>query len=101
MSVTLINLIFHTLTFSVFILCRYFGEGTCRFGDKCSQAHSDKELVEWKERFEYKRERMQRAKESDLQGNSYAEQLLERWMGAENPEHVVCIVIIMPKCCAT
>ena len=73
--------------------CRYFGEGTCRFGDKCSQAHSDAELEEWKERFEYKKRRMQKAKENDLQSNTYAEQLLKDWMNAENPESVVRIKI--------
>lgn len=68
---------------------RYFGRGTCRFGDNCSQAHSDEELLEWKERFEYKKQRMQRAKEDNLQSDTYAEQLLQKWMSADNPETVV------------
>ena len=72
-----------------FILSRYFGEGTCRFGERCSQAHSEAELNEWRERFEFRRQRLQHAKDNDLHSNTYAEQLLERWMNAENPESIV------------
>ncbi|XP_064632641.1 probable helicase with zinc finger domain isoform X2 [Lineus longissimus] len=68
---------------------RYFGDGTCRFGSKCSQAHSDDELTEWKERFEYKRQQLQKAKESELHGNGFADTLMEKWMNAEAPESVM------------
>ena len=70
---------------------RYFGEGTCRFGSRCSQAHSEEELDEWKERFEQKKERLTLAKEGDAQSNNYAEQLMKTWMNADNPESVVSI----------
>ena len=72
-----------------FFLGRYFGESTCRFGERCSQAHSDSELMEWKARFNYKKDRLQQAKDNDLQSNSYADKLLKRWVNAESRESVV------------
>jgi len=60
----------------------------CPYGERCTEAHSEAELEEWKEYFEDWRARLQSetAKEQDCQ---FAEQLLEKWMNAENPETVV------------
>ena len=63
--------------------------GSCRFGTRCTQAHSHDELEEWKERFEYKKQRVQKARENDLHANSYAEQLMEKFLSTEQPETVV------------
>jgi len=61
---------------------------SCPYGERCTQAHSEAELEEWKEYFEDWRARLQKetANEEDCQ---FAEQLLEKWMNAENPEAVV------------
>ena len=61
---------------------------SCPYGERCTQAHSEVELEEWKEYFEVWRTRLQSepANEDDCQ---LAEQLLEKWMNAENPETVV------------
>ena len=76
----------------VFCLDRFYRDGLCRFGDQCTQAHSDEELEEWRKRFEYRRQRLVKAKDSEmLQGSSFAEQLLERWMSAQNPELIVSL----------
>ena len=66
-------------------------------GSKCVQAHSDAELHEWRARFEYRQERLQRAKESNLQCNTWAEQLLQEWISADNPDTVVSTCIIAQK----
>lgn len=64
---------------------RYFGDGTCRFGERCSQAHSDDELKEWKDRFEQRRQEHAKNMTECL----YSEQLMERLANAENPESIV------------
>jgi len=56
----------------------------CPYGERCSQAHSEKELVEWKEYFE--QWKAEAGKQDDCQ---LAEQLMEKWMSAEHPETVV------------
>lgn len=71
-------------------LCEAHAEtGTCRYGAQCADAHGPDELAEWRERFEYRRMRLQRAQETELYGKSYTEQLLERWLGAPSPERVM------------
>ena len=69
--------------------CRYLGEGTCRFGENCSQAHSEEELTEWKERFERHKKQVQREKQDGAHGNAYAENLLQHWISAEKKDAVV------------
>lgn len=64
-----------------FSLCEAFSEGeesSCKYGAQCVEAHGMEELTEWKERFEYRRMKLQRASENKLYGKSYTEQLLER-----------------------
>lgn len=65
-------------------MCETFSEGegtenTCKYGAQCVEAHGVEELTEWKERFEYRRMKLQRASENKLYGKSYTEQLLERY----------------------
>lgn len=52
----------------------------CHYGNQCVEAHGLEELHEWKERFEYRKMRIQRAYEKELYGKSYTEQLLEKWV---------------------
>lgn len=47
------------------------------------------ELNEWKERFEYRKKKLQRARDKELYGKSYTEQLLERWVQAPSPDKVM------------
>ena len=50
----------------------------CRMGEQCIGAHSAEELAEWRERFDYRAMKLQRAKENQLHGASYADQLLDK-----------------------
>lgn len=74
----------------VYSACESWTEtGVCRYGAQCVEAHGPEELAEWKERFEYRRMKLQRACEKELYGKSYTEQLLERWVQAPSPERVM------------
>jgi Zinc finger C-x8-C-x5-C-x3-H type (and similar). len=68
------------LTSDAYSLCESWadGGGSCRYGAQCIEAHGSEELAEWRERFEYRRMKLQRACEKELYGKSYTEQLLER-----------------------
>ncbi|XP_046366711.2 probable helicase with zinc finger domain isoform X1 [Haliotis rufescens] len=73
-----------------YVLCLRFSEiGRCPFGDKCTQAHSEDELNEWKERFKFRKQQLQKARDSQLHGNTYTEQLMERLTNAESPKAVL------------
>ena len=49
-----------------------------RFGKQCIEAHATEELEEWKDRYSYRSMKLERAKEKQLHGASYADQLLEK-----------------------
>lgn len=60
--------------------------GQCRLGDQCCEAHGDDELEEWKERLDYRRDRVTRAQEKHLEGyQEYASNLLWRYSEAKDP----------------
>lgn len=62
-------------------LCESYADNSvCHYGNQCVEAHGVEELQEWKERFEYRKMRLQRACEKELYGKSYTEQLLEKWV---------------------
>lgn len=64
-----------------YTLCETFMENsTCHYGNQCVEAHGEEELHEWKDRFEYRKMRLQRACEKELFGKSFTEQLLEKWV---------------------
>ena len=68
--------------------CRVLLGASCPYSERCTQAHSEAELDEWKEYFKQWRARQQ--SETDTQDDcKFAEQLLEKWMNAESPESVV------------
>ncbi|XP_058833823.1 probable helicase with zinc finger domain [Topomyia yanbarensis] len=71
-------------------LCEnYLDNQTCHYGNQCVEAHGIDELNEWKERFEYRKKKLQRARDKELYGKSYTEQLLERWVQAPSPDKVM------------
>lgn len=60
--------------------------GQCRLGDQCCEAHGEDELEEWKERLDYRHDRVTRAQEKHLEGyQEYASQLLRRYSEARDP----------------
>ena len=61
----------------------------CSFGENCSQAHSEAELCEWRERFEERKKELIRQKEEAQDGSSYIEKLLEKLMKAPDQDSVV------------
>lgn len=61
----------------------------CRYGAQCVEAHGSDELIEWKERFEYRKLKMQKACEKELYGKSYTEQLLDKWIQATTPDKIM------------
>ncbi|KAJ8919966.1 hypothetical protein NQ315_006495 [Exocentrus adspersus] len=74
---------FHTDTYT---LCENWTDsGNCRLGLTCVGAHGERELAEWKERFRYREMKMHRAKEKELFGKSYTEELLDKWSQSPNP----------------
>lgn len=78
--------------FSIFVLInlrRYAESGKCRLGQQCCDAHGEEELYEWKERFDYRQTKLQRAKECSLQGRNYTEELLEKWLTSTNPNLIM------------
>lgn len=73
-----------------YTLCpAYAATGKCRLGQQCCDAHGEEELFEWKERFDYRQTKLQRAKECSLQGRNYTEQLLEKWLTSTNPNLIM------------
>lgn len=64
-----------------FSLCVTYGSdgfGHCSNGAQCVDAHGIEELNEWKERFDYRMMRLQRANEALLYGKSYTELILNK-----------------------
>jgi len=68
--------------------CRISQGARCPYGERCTQAHSAAELEEWKEYFKQWREKLQTVGD-EQDGCWAAEQLLEKWMNADDPEAVV------------
>lgn len=61
----------------------------CRFSERCTSAHSEEELGEWKERYRYRLMKWQKAKDKQLHGSSFAEQVLEKWYSSPSPTSVI------------
>lgn len=74
-------------------LCQSVGQGSwsvkCRLGEQCICAHSEAELAEWRERFDYRAMKLQQAKDKHLHGASYADQLLDRLSSAQHQHEVI------------
>lgn len=70
-----------------YLLCqRFYETDRCPFGDKCTQAHSEAELEEWRERFAFRKQQLQEARDHHLHGNTFTEQLLERLTNPDGPK---------------
>ncbi|RZF36020.1 hypothetical protein LSTR_LSTR005836 [Laodelphax striatellus] len=77
-------------TSETYSLCEAWADnGLCRYGAQCVEAHGAQELNEWRERFQYRRMKLQRACEKELYGKSYTEQLLEKWVQSSSPDRVM------------
>ncbi|XP_014771741.1 probable helicase with zinc finger domain [Octopus bimaculoides] len=63
--------------------------GKCSYSENCTQAHSEDELQEWKDRFEFKKQSLQKARDKQLHGISYMEKLAEKLLLSENPESLL------------
>lgn len=72
------------ITHSAILCCRYFADGSCPFGEVCTQAHSNEELAEWKQRFEQQKQQQQSDSEATAAGR-----LQQRLATANNRESVV------------
>lgn len=73
-----------------YTLCEsYMDNAACHYGNQCVEAHGNDELHEWKDRFEYRKMRLQRACEKELFGKSFTEQLLEKWVTAPSPDKIM------------
>lgn len=71
-------------------LCDAFLEvGVCRYSSQCIDAHGLEELQEWRERFEYRRMKLQRAYDSELYGKSYTEELVDKLVVSLAPELIM------------
>ncbi|KAA0196630.1 hypothetical protein HAZT_HAZT002454 [Hyalella azteca] len=80
------------LTNAEFKLCSSVGQGwpvRCRLGEQCIGAHSEAELAEWQQRFEYRALKLQEAREKHLHGASYSDQLLDRLSNAQHQHTIV------------
>ena len=76
---------------------QFLSEGHCRFGSQCVEAHNEEELAEWKERFEYRKARAQRA--TKLFGKSFVEVVLDKLAAAKGQvERVVTPRIVGIAC---
>lgn len=71
------------------LFCSYSTTGKCRLGQQCCDAHGEEELAEWKERFDYRQLKLQRAKECQMQGRHYTEALLEKWLTSKDPNLIM------------
>ncbi|XP_013382941.1 probable helicase with zinc finger domain [Lingula anatina] len=78
------------LTSEEYTICpRQQTSGTCKYGTRCTHAHSDAELVEWKQRFDYRRHNSTSSGDQVAVKRSYAELLMEKWIRAENKDAVM------------
>lgn len=68
--------------------CRVSQGASCPYGERCTQAHSEAELDEWKDYFKQWREKLQTDNDGENECQA-AEQLMEKWMNADHPEAVV------------
>ena len=66
--------------------------GPCSFGPQCVEAHSLEELKEWKDRFEYRQKKIQRA--AKLYGKSFVDTLLDKLASSNHPEKVEMKLLI-------
>ncbi|XP_038676798.1 probable helicase with zinc finger domain isoform X7 [Scyliorhinus canicula] len=71
------------------LCCQYLECAACHFEDFCVFAHSDTELLEWRERHAYRRLQYQQQREQHQQGANYSERLIEKWINSPSPDRVV------------
>ncbi|CAL4068186.1 unnamed protein product, partial [Meganyctiphanes norvegica] len=76
-----------------YMLCQtYKDTHTCRLWSECMFAHSESELSEWRERFEYRSMKLERAREKHLHGATYAHQLLDKLSQTQQQKQLQAII---------
>ena len=81
----------------VYTICATSQAGSvCSFGPQCVEAHSYEELKEWKERFEYRQKKLQRA--AKLYGKSFVDTLLDKLASSNHPEKMLLTKIDKIDC---
>ncbi|KAK3911193.1 putative helicase with zinc finger domain [Frankliniella fusca] len=71
-----------------YTLCENWDK-TCRYGAQCVEAHSTEELQEWRERYEYRHNKIQKAEQQNFLKKSYTECLLDKWSHSSNPDCIL------------
>lgn len=72
-----------------YVVCQNFVENSiCNFGSNCVEAHGEDELQEWQERFEIRKNKLEKSLKTQY-GKSYTEDLLERLHQSTNPEKIM------------
>jgi len=79
------------LTSESYTLCKEWQQtAVCKLGERCSEAHSNAELMEWRTRFDY---RQNKAKTAAIKyGTAYIEKVLDQLVGANSynrPESIM------------
>lgn len=73
-----------------YMLCQtYKDTHTCRLWSECVFAHSESEIGEWRERFEYRAMKLERAREKQLHGATYADHLLEKLSQTQQQQNII------------
>ncbi|XP_026274048.1 probable helicase with zinc finger domain [Frankliniella occidentalis] len=71
-----------------YTLCENWDK-TCRYGAQCVEAHSTEELQEWRKRYEYRHDKIQKAEQQNFLKKSYTECLLDKWSHSSNPDCIL------------
>ncbi|XP_040566759.1 probable helicase with zinc finger domain [Lepeophtheirus salmonis] len=58
-------------------------EGVCRHGDQCVDAHSKEELLEWKDRFDFRQKKAFKA--NKILGKTFVDTVIEKLNNSSNP----------------
>jgi len=76
------------LTAESYTLCKEWQQtAVCKLGERCSEAHSNAELIEWRTRFEYRQNKAKSA--ANKYGTCYIEKVLDQLVGASRPEGIM------------
>lgn len=78
--------------------CRHNDGGQCQYSNVpdmynlCRYAHSQDELDEWKERYEWRQMKREMARQEKV--FSYMDELLEKYENSTDPVNVVCALLL-------
>lgn len=73
-----------------YILCySWETKQSCSYGSSCVEAHGEQELIEWKERFTYRKLKLNIAQKKKLSGKTYCEKIHENLLKSKNPNSLM------------